>query len=121
MVSHTGVNGVHPHWRNVDDERLQAVASAAAAASASSAPPGFLGARPVDAVVDHILHTIAVAGEDAPALGSDFDGAVVPPDGLEDVAALPERPSRSAGARRDARRVLEKILGGNALRVLDAA
>src|SRR3712207_8260582 len=26
MVSHTGVIGVHAHWRNIDDEQLRAVA-----------------------------------------------------------------------------------------------
>ena len=62
---------------------------------------------------------IDVAGEDVPALGSDFDGFVVPPDGLEDVAALPNL-TVALSRRGVAPRVLEKILGGNVLRVLDA-
>ena len=26
IVTHTGVAGVHPHWRNLDDEQLRAIA-----------------------------------------------------------------------------------------------
>ena len=37
-----------------------------------------MGGASIDAVVDHLLHVIDVAGEDVPALGSDFDGFVVP-------------------------------------------
>src|SRR5262249_37802045 len=40
-------------------------------------------------VVDHIEHVIAVAGEDAVGLASDFDGIGDPPDGLDDYAMLP--------------------------------
>ena len=61
---------------------------------------------------------LAVAGEDVPALGSDFDGFVVPPEGLEDVAELPNL-TVALSRRGIPPRVLEKILGGNVLRVLD--
>jgi membrane dipeptidase len=73
----------------------------------------------VEAVVDHIVHVIDVAGEDVPALGSDFDGFVIPPSGLEDASMLPRLTSALA-ARGLSRGALEKVLGGNALRVLDA-
>ena len=59
-----------------------------------------------------------VAGDDLPALGSDFDGFVVPPEGLEDIAALPNL-TVALSRRGIAPRVLEKILSTNALRVLD--
>ncbi len=55
----------------------------------------------------------------SPALGSDFDGFVVPPEGLEDIAALPNL-TVALSRRGVAPRVLEKILGGNVLRVLDS-
>ena len=117
MVTHTGVNGVHAHWRNLDDDQLRALANNRGCAGLIFARQ-YLGGVTIDAVVDHILHVIDVAGEDTPALGSDFDGFVVPPEGLEDVASLPNL--TVALARRGVTpRVLEKILGGNALRVLD--
>jgi len=118
MVSHTGVSGVHPHWRNIDDEQLRAVAQAGGCVGIIFARR-FLGSASIDAVVDHLLHIIDVAGDDVPALGSDFDGFVVPPEGLEDVAALPNL-TVALSRRGVAPRVLEKILGGNVLRVLDA-
>jgi membrane dipeptidase len=118
MVSHTGVAGVHPHWRNIDDEQLRAVADNGGCVGVIFARR-FLGGASIDAVVDHLLHVIAVGGEDLPALGSDFDGFVVPPEGLEDVAALPNL-TVALSRRGVPVRVIEKILGGNVLRVLDA-
>jgi len=118
MVSHTGVLGVHQHWRNIDDEQLRAIADNGGCAGVIFARR-FLGSASIDAVVDHLLHIIDVAGDDVPALGSDFDGFVVPPEGLEDIAGLPNL-TVALSRRGVAPRVLEKILGGNVLRVLDA-
>jgi len=118
MVSHTGVLGVHQHWRNIDDEQLRAVADNGGCVGVIFARR-FLGSASIEAVVDHLLHIIDVAGDDVPALGSDFDGFVVPPVGLEDVAALPNL-TVALSRRGVPPRVLEKILGGNVLRVLDA-
>ncbi|HEX3763883.1 MAG TPA: membrane dipeptidase [Kofleriaceae bacterium] len=118
MVSHTGVLGVHQHWRNIDDEQLRAVANRGGCVGVIFARR-YLGSASIDAVVDHLLHILDVAGDDLPALGSDFDGFVVPPEGLEDVAALPNL-TVALSRRGVPPRVLEKILGGNVLRVLDA-
>jgi membrane dipeptidase len=118
MVSHTGVLGVHDHWRNIDDEQLRAIADKGGCVGIIFARR-FLGSSSIESVVDHLLHVIDVAGEGVPALGSDFDGFVVPPIGLEDVAALPNL-TVALSRRGVPPRVLEKILGGNVLRVLDA-
>jgi membrane dipeptidase len=117
MVSHTGVLGVHQHWRNIDDEQLRAIADKGGCVGVIFARR-YLGSASIDAVVDHLLHIIDVAGDDVPALGSDFDGFVVPPEGLEDIAAMPNL-TVALSRRGVAPRVLEKILGGNVLRVLD--
>ncbi len=117
MVTHTGVSGVHVSWRNLDDEQIRAIADRGGCIGILFAR-GFLGGASIERVVDHVMHVIDVAGEDVPALGSDFDGFVVPPEGLEDVAALPNL-TVALSRRGVPPRVLEKILGGNALRVLD--
>lgn len=69
-------------------------------------------------VVDHIDHAAKVAGIDHVGLGSDFDGVFDLPAGLQDVTRLPwityELLKRGYGEED-----LYKILGGNALRVLD--
>jgi len=118
MVSHTGVLGVHEHWRNIDDEQIRALADKGGCVGIIFSRK-YLGSASIDAVVDHLLHVIDVAGDDVPALGSDFDGFVVPPEGLEDVAAMPNL-TVALSRRGVPPRVLEKILGGNVLRVLDA-
>lgn len=116
MVSHTGVLGVHEHWRNIDDDQLRAVADNGGCVGIIFAKR-FLGGKSIEAVADHIMHIIDVAGEDVPALGSDFDGFVVPPDGLEDISCMPNLTALLA-RRGLSREVLKKILGENALRVL---
>jgi membrane dipeptidase len=119
MVTHTGVLGVHQHWRNIDDEQLRAVAAKGGCVGVIFARR-FLGGAGLDAVADHLLHIIDVAGEDVPALGSDFDGFVVPPIGLEDVSCMPNL-TAELSRRGVPDRVLAKILGDNVLRVLAEA
>jgi membrane dipeptidase len=118
MVSHTGVIGVHEHWRNIDDEQLRRVADNGGCVGIIFARK-FLGSASIEAVVDHLIHIVNVAGADVPALGSDFDGFVVPPEGLEDISMLPNL-TVALSRRGVSTPVLEKILGGNVLRVLDA-
>jgi membrane dipeptidase len=116
IVSHTGVAGVRAHWRNIDDEQIRAVASRGGVVGVIFAPR-YLGGDGLDAVCDHLVHIMRVGGEDVPALGSDYDGAVRPPRGLEDVAALPNL-TAALLARGVSRAAVKKLLGENALRVL---
>lgn len=116
LVSHTGVSGVTPMWRNIDDEQIRAVADLGGCVGIIFVPQ-FVGGPGIEAVASHLEHVVRVAGEDAVALGSDWDGFVVPSRGLEDCAKLPAL--TEALIRRgmtDAR--LGKLLRGNALRVL---
>jgi membrane dipeptidase len=116
MITHTGVTGAHEHWRNVDDEQLRAVSDRGGCVGVIFGPR-YLGKDGVEAVADHVMHIINVAGEDLPSLGSDFDGGLRPPEGLTDVAALP-RLTWALAKRGLSRAALRKILGENALRVL---
>jgi membrane dipeptidase len=118
MVSHTGVTGVHEHWRNIDDRQLRAVADNGGCVGIIFAER-FLGGKGIDAVCDHIVHIVNVAGEDVPALGSDFDGFIVPPVGLEDISRMPHL-TAALSRRGLGETALKKILGENALRVLGA-
>ncbi len=71
-------------------------------------------------VVDHIDHAVQVAGVDHVGIGSDFDGVFDLPRGLEDVEQLPWI-TYGLLRRGYLEKDLYKILGGNVLRVLDAA
>lgn len=118
IVSHTGVFGVNPHWRNIDDEQIRAVARAGGVVGLIFAS-GFLGGDTLDALVRHVKHVVDVGGEDCAALGSDFDGCVKPPEGIADVSELPNVVAAlaRAGVRDEA---ILKIVGRNALRVMEA-
>ncbi len=69
-------------------------------------------------IVEHIDHAVKVAGADHVGLGSDFDGATMPL-GMEDASKLPKITDallKKGYAEAD----IEKILGGNILRVMEA-
>jgi membrane dipeptidase len=72
----------------------------------------------VHTVVDHIEHIIKVAGIDHVGLGSDYDGIGTTPKQLEDVSCYPfiTQELLNRGYKRDD---IHKILGGNALRVMN--
>ena len=119
FVSHTGVSGAHASWRNIDDAQVRAVADRGGVVGVLFAR-GFVGGRDADAVARHLEHILNIGGEDHPALGSDFDGFVVPVRGLRDVSGLPAL--REVLRRRGhAQRVIDKIMGENAARFLGQA
>jgi membrane dipeptidase len=70
-------------------------------------------------IVEHIDHAVKIAGVDHVGLGSDFDGATMPL-GMEDVSKLP-RITDALLSKGYSPPDVEKILGGNILRVMEAA
>jgi membrane dipeptidase len=119
IVSHTGVLGAFEHWRNIDDAQLRAVADRGGCVGVIFCPR-YLGADGLDAVVAHMKHILDVVGEDAPALGSDWDGFIVPTRGLADPRGLPLLTDALLRAGIPDR-VVGKILRGNVMRVLAEA
>ena len=87
IVTHTGASAVHRMWRNLEDDQIRAVADTGGVVAVIF-HHGFLGSRVRDGrpVIDHLEAVIRAGGEDAAALGSDFDGAIVPPPDLRDGA-----------------------------------
>ncbi|MGA2983658.1 MAG: dipeptidase [Terriglobia bacterium] len=69
------------------------------------------------AIADHIDHAVKVGGIDHVGLGSDFDGVDSAPRGMEDVSKIPNLVIELA-RRGYSEEDLEKILGGNVLRVM---
>jgi membrane dipeptidase len=70
-------------------------------------------------IVEHIDHAVKLAGADHVGLGSDFDGANMP-FGMEDSSHIPQI-TDALLEKGYAESDIEKILGGNTLRVLEAA
>jgi membrane dipeptidase len=116
IVSHTGVLGAFEHWRNIDDKQMKAVANKGGVIGVIFCPR-FLGGDGLAPVVKHLKHILDVVGEDAPALGSDWDGFIVPTRPLADPRGLPDLTDALLQAGIE-RRVVAKVLRGNAMRVL---
>lgn len=120
LVTHTGVSGVYRHWRNLDDAQIRAVARSGGVVGIMYHSP-FLGDRPwagrVDTIARHLEHVLNVAGEDTPALGSDWDGSIIPPRDMPTCLELP-RLVAALQARGISERAIVKMLGANFLRVV---
>ena len=116
LVSHTGCAAVHPHWRNLDNQQLRAVADGGGVVGIIFAAH-FLGGE-LPAVVEHILHAVRVAGDQSVALGSDWDGFIRPARGLGDPTGLP-RLTEALLRRGLPPPSILRLLGGNVLRLLE--
>jgi membrane dipeptidase len=68
-------------------------------------------------IADHIDHAVKIGGIDHVGLGSDFDGVDAIPRGMEDASKIPDL-VRELARRGYSEEDLDKILGGNVLRVM---
>ena len=91
-------------------ENLKALAEAKAKLEAKLPRP------PLSDLIDHIDHMAKVAGVDHVGLGSDFDGIDCSPQGIDSAADLPKI-TEALSQRGYTAADLDKILGGNLLRV----
>ncbi len=120
LVTHTGVSGVYPHWRNLDDAQLRAIADTGGVIGIMYHCP-YLG-RPfwnvsVKTIANHIDHAINIAGEDHVALGSDWDGAIITPKDMRTCLELPRLVEELLTRGHPPERI-QKILGENFLRAV---
>ncbi|HEV8622821.1 MAG TPA: membrane dipeptidase [Acidimicrobiia bacterium] len=122
VVTHTGISGVHPSWRNLDDTQIRAIAERGGVIGIMY-HRGFLGRPPwkvgAEAIVRHLEHAIAVGGEDIAALGSDWDGMIVTPRDMPTCLELPVLVDRMLARGWQEPRI-RRVLGANALRVIAA-
>ncbi|OQB17443.1 MAG: Membrane dipeptidase (Peptidase family M19) [Deltaproteobacteria bacterium ADurb.Bin207] len=119
IVTHTGVSGVKPHWRNLDDTQVRAIADSGGTIGIIF-HPGFLrapgAARDRTVIIDHMQHVIDTVGEDHVSIGSDFDGAIIPSKDLASAGAYPRLVQSMLDRGWETARI-EKVLGANFLRV----
>ncbi len=95
-------------------------AAAEAIRARSAAKLAAIGRTPLAVLLDHFEHAVNVGGVEAVGMGSDFDGVNDElPEGMEDISKIPNladglaRRGFSGGD-------IEKILGGNTMRLLRA-
>ncbi|MEY4575453.1 MAG: hypothetical protein RL701_156 [Pseudomonadota bacterium] len=118
IVTHTGISAVHASWRNLDDKQIKVIADTGGVVGVvfhGEYLSGSFWGGPLEAVVKHLAHVVNVAGEDAAAIGSDWDGLIIPPAELRSCARLP-RLVQALLEHGISERVVRKILGENYLR-----
>lgn len=95
VASHSNVYKICPMSRNLTDKQLDAIAESKGLVGINFAvfflrPDGQLNSdMPLDVILRHADYLINKLGEDGVALGSDFDGCLVPRN-IKDVAGLPK-------------------------------
>ena len=122
IVSHTGVDACRPHWRNLDDDQIRAIADRGGVIgimyqSSFLAPTMTTCSRA--AIIAHLAHVIELVGEEFAAIGTDYDGMIVPPSDLPDVTHHPLLVQDMLDQGWSERRI-RGVLGGNYLRVVQA-
>lgn len=118
IASHSNARALCDHPRNLTDRQIKAIADADGVIGVNFAPQ-FLSVRDratLDDVVAHINHIVDVAGVRHVGIGSDFDGILQTPQGLEDATTYPVliRALYDRGFSEDA---VQAIMGGNFVRL----
>lgn len=84
VASHSNAHAISPHSRNLTDQQLEAIGRSGGlvgvnfAVSFLRADGGHDRNTPLEAILAHLEHMLARAGEDCVGFGSDFDGAPMP-------------------------------------------
>jgi len=94
FASHSNSRAICPHSRNLTDEMFLALRKSGGVAGLNMCAD-FVGEDPdMDTLIAHIEHWCALGGQDAIAMGGDWDGIQKAPmgiDGIQDVEKLAER------------------------------
>ena len=118
VCSHSSSRALCDHPRNLTDDQMRALAAKGGVAQ-TTLYPGFLkkdGEATIIDAIEHLEHAIKIMGIDHVGLGTDFDGD----GGVKGLADSSEliNFTRQLLARRYSERDIQKIWGGNFLRVM---
>ncbi|MHA3916034.1 dipeptidase [Halovulum sp. GXIMD14793] len=123
VATHSNAHAIAPHARNLTDDQMKAIAESDGLAGlnfgvAFLRDDGQLNTdTPISQLLRHLDYMIDRLGEDRVALGSDFDGALMP-ETLRTVAELPKlKQAMTEHGYNDT--LIEKLCHKNWLRVLD--
>lgn len=122
VASHSCVHAICPSARNLTDRQLRIIAETGGLVGLNYASSFLredgkrLPLENLDVMLRHLDHLLEILGEDGVALGSDFDGALMPQD-LADASALQNlvQAMRNHGYSND---LIEKISSENWISLL---
>lgn len=121
IASHSSVDGVKEHARNMSDDMLRALAKNGGVIQIDAVikyiDPVSRERTPISVFIDHIAHAIEVAGADHVGLGLDYGYDAPAPEELEDISKLPNVTYELLKRGYDEETV-RKVLGENTLRVM---
>jgi membrane dipeptidase len=117
VVSHTACRALHDHARNLRDDQIRRIAERGGVVGVAAGRMFLGGCAGLPRFVDHLEHVIRVGGAEAAAIGSDWDGFIVPAAEMQDVTCLP-RVSAELLRRGHPPGTVRRVMGENALRVL---
>lgn len=121
IASHSSVDGVKEHARNMSDDMLRALAKNGGVIQIDAVikyiDPVERDHTPLSVFIDHVAHAIDVAGADHVGLGLDYGYDAPAPEGLEDISKLPNVTYELLKRGYDEETV-RKVLGENTLRVM---
>ncbi len=89
IASHSDADGVHPHARNLSDDAIRCIAQKGGVIGLNFHAPFVGHGADVAKVADHADYLKKIGGAGVVALGSDFDGLIVPAAGLADAGDIP--------------------------------
>lgn len=118
IASHCNAMAIFRHVRNLTDDQIRAIARRGGVICATFT---FLTDERAHAilemVLDHLDHLLRIAGEDHVGIGTDYDGIGAPaPRGVEDASRFWNL-TCGLVARGHSDEIVEKVLGGNVLRL----
>ena len=120
LASHVGTYEINPDPYNLQDWEIKRIADGGGLIGVIFMNSWLMpreSKRGINFIVRTIDHLVNMAGIDHVGIGSDFDGFTDPPDDLKDASQLPRLTQRLLASGYHAEDI-QKILGGNALRVL---
>ena len=121
VATHSGAFSINPDMYNLEDWEIKWLGSHGCLLGVIfmnywiSPIDTKMGLKYLDQTINHIVN---VGGEDVPAIGTDFDGFTDPPDEITNIGELPRFTKYMCATNRYSDNVMEKILGGNAKRLL---
>jgi membrane dipeptidase len=119
VATHSNARALTPHPRNLTDEQLRGIARSGGVVGVNF-HSRFLTPKKratIADVVRHVAYLVRVAGVEHVAIGSDYEGDIEPPLGMESVRGFPRlfAALRRAGFSRDD---VSRVFGANAMRLL---